>query len=187
MKIDKNKLLQDIEEMKEKLASMEEELNKPEVFKHFPSIGEVYFFYTSSGSICSNDSSSDDLKVNAYKTREEASKAYNKAIALEKVKRRIIELQGDWEPDWMNKSERKFCIFYRHTDRSFRSDDWAITHYGTSIPCMKNKECLIYSIDEVYDVIECLNQYEDYFEANTEIECILKASEYILKELNENR
>lgn len=46
----------------------------------------------------------------------------------------------------------------------------------------KNKECLIYSIDEVYDVIECLNQYEDYFEANTEIESIVKACTWILEE-----
>ena len=45
----------------------------------------------------------------------------------------------------------------------------------------KNKECLIYSIDEVYDVIECLNQYEDYFEADTECEAIFKACEWILK------
>lgn len=46
----------------------------------------------------------------------------------------------------------------------------------------KNKECLIYSIDEVYDVIECLNQYEDYFEGNTEIEAIINACEWIIKE-----
>ena len=44
----------------------------------------------------------------------------------------------------------------------------------------KNKECLIYSIDEVYDVIECLNQYEDYFESDTEVEAIIKACEFIL-------
>ena len=47
----------------------------------------------------------------------------------------------------------------------------------------KNKECLIYSIDEVYDVIECLNQYEDYFEANTEIESIVKACNWILENI----
>ena len=46
----------------------------------------------------------------------------------------------------------------------------------------KNKECLVYSIDEVYDVIECLNQYEDYFEANTEIEAIIKACNWILEQ-----
>ena len=44
----------------------------------------------------------------------------------------------------------------------------------------KNKECLIYSIDEVYDVIECLNQYEEYFESDTEIESIVKACNWIL-------
>ena len=33
----KTKLLQNIEAMKEKLASMEEELNKLEKIKHFPS------------------------------------------------------------------------------------------------------------------------------------------------------
>ena len=46
----------------------------------------------------------------------------------------------------------------------------------------KNKECLIYSTDEVYDVIECLNQYEDYFESDTEIESIVKACNWILEQ-----
>ena len=47
----------------------------------------------------------------------------------------------------------------------------------------KNKECLFYSVDEVYDVIECLNQYEEYFEADTEHQAIFKACEWILKEV----
>ena len=94
------------------------------------------------------------MKINAYKTKEEAKKACNKAMALEKIKRRIIELQGDWQPDWMNKSERKFCIFYRHIDRSFRSDDWAITQYGTSIPCTKNKEIAETIIKEMEDELK---------------------------------
>ena len=46
----------------------------------------------------------------------------------------------------------------------------------------KNKECLIYSSDEVYDVIECLNQYEDYFESDTEIESIVKACNWLLEQ-----
>lgn len=44
----------------------------------------------------------------------------------------------------------------------------------------KNKECLVYLIDDVYDVIECLNQYEDYFDADTEYEAIFKACDRIL-------
>lgn len=51
MKTDKTKLLQDIEAMKEKLASMEEELNKPEIFNHFPSKGDIYYQYSAGGVI----------------------------------------------------------------------------------------------------------------------------------------
>ena len=60
----------------------------------------------------------------------------------------------------------------------FKSKEWA-ENKGYII-LSKNKECLVYSIDEVYDVIECLTRYEDYFEGNTEIESIIKACEWIL-------
>ena len=45
MKIDKDKLKQDIEAMKIQLASMEQELNKPDVFKHFPSKDDEYYVF----------------------------------------------------------------------------------------------------------------------------------------------
>ena len=61
---------------------------------------------------------------------------------------------------------------------AFKCKEWA-ENKGYII-FSKNKECLIYSIDEVYDVIECLNQYEDYFESDTEVEAIIKACEFIL-------
>ena len=64
---------------------------------------------------------------------------------------------------------------------AFKCKEWA-ENKGYII-FSKNKECLIYSIDEVYDVIECLNQYEDYFEANTEIESIVKACNWILENI----
>ena len=90
MKTDKNKLLQDIEEMKEKLAAMEEQLNKPDEYKHFPSKGDEYYYYTSIGTLCSNTAADYELRVNAYPTEKEADNAYNKAVAIEKVKRRLI-------------------------------------------------------------------------------------------------
>lgn len=156
MKIDKTKLIQDIEAMKEKLASMEEELNKPEVFKHFPSQGEVYYFYTSSGSICSNNASSDDLKVNAYETREEAEKAYNKAVALEKIKRRIIELQGDWKPDWTDKNKEKHYIQYCHYKRKFTPIYWFEVQQDASLPYMKNEGIALTIINEMEDELKLI-------------------------------
>lgn len=153
MKTDKTKLLQDIEAMKEKLASMEAELNKPDEFKHFPSKGEIYHFYTSSGSICSNDSSSDDLKVNTYKTREEAIKAYDKAVALEKIKRRIIELQGEWEPDFSD-TYRKYNIRYDYRDNRFYPDAFRRMVYYVSIPYMKSEKIALAIINEMEDELK---------------------------------
>ena len=157
MKTDKTKLLQDIEAMKEKLASMEEELNKPEVFKHFPSKGEVYYFYTSSkGTICSNEASSDDLKVNTYKTREEAEKAYNKAVAIEKIKRRILELQGEWKPDWTNEIAEKYYIQYDHHRKQFMASHWFSMQQYTSIPYMKSKDITQTIIKEMEDELKLI-------------------------------
>jgi hypothetical protein len=157
MKTDKTKLLQDIEAMKAKLASMEEELNKPEEFKHFPNKGEVYYFYTSSkGAICSNTASDDNLKINTYKTREEAVKAYNKAIALEKIKRRIIELQGDWKPDWGNGDEEKVDISYYHYECVFEPGVVYFSQSFKDYPYIKSTEIALTIIKELKDELKLI-------------------------------
>ena len=156
MKTDKTKLLQDIEAMKEKLASMEKQLNEPEKFKHFPSEGDKYYYYLTTGSICSNDSSNDDLKVNAYKTWKEANKAYNQAAALEKVKRRIIELQGDWKPDWSDTSN-KYTIIYNFTSiKRFVAVVWQKTKYATLIPDIKTKDIAETIINEMENELKVI-------------------------------
>lgn len=156
MKTDKTKLLQDIEAMKEKLASMEEELNKPEVFKHFPSKGDKYYFYTFVGSICSNTASDNNLKVNTYETREEAEKAYNKAVALEKIKRRILELQNDWKPDWTNCIVEKYHIQYDHHRRQFITSHWFSMQQDTVIPYMKSEDITQTIINEMEDKLQLI-------------------------------
>ena len=156
MKTDKTKLLQDIEAMKEKLASMEEELNKPEVFKHFPSKGDTYHYYLSTGTLCDNTASNDNLKINTYKTREEAQKACQKAVALEKIKRRIIELQGDWKPDF-NDSSSKYTICYNYIVNSFTEEELQrFKHYCVLIPYLKNKEIALTIINEFNDELKLI-------------------------------
>lgn len=80
-----------------------------------------------------------------------------------------IKLQEMIDPN------KECCCIYHFSNKC---KEWA-ENKGYII-FSKNKECLIYSIEEVYDVIECLNQYEDYFEADTECEAIFKACEWIL-------
>lgn len=156
MKTDKTKLLQDIEAMKEKLASMEEELNKPEVFKHFPSKGDEYYYYTSTGLINSTTAADNELRVNTYKTEREAQKAYNKAVAVEKVKRRILELQGNWKPDWTNAIAEKYYIQYDHCNRQFTLTNWFRMQHDTVTPYMKNKDIALTIIKEMEDELKLI-------------------------------
>lgn len=156
MKPYKTKLLQDIEAMKEKLASMEEELNKPEVFKHFPSKGDEYYYYTSTGAIHNTTAADNELRLNAYKTREEAQKAYNKAVALEKVKRRILELQGDWKPDWTNAIAEKYYIQYDPYNKQFIPISWFSMQQDTVIPYTKIKDITLTIIEEMEDELKLI-------------------------------
>ena len=156
MKIDKNKLLQDIEALKEKLASMEKELNKPEVFKHFPSKDDKYYSYTPMGKVACNIAATNVILTNAYKSEEEAYKAYNKAVALEKVKRRIVELQGDWKPDWTECAEEKLGIQYDHNKRSFRPVCWFTTQSDSLIPFMENEQIAVTIIYEMEDELKLI-------------------------------
>ncbi len=156
MNIDRTKLIEDIEAMREKLASMEKQLNEPEKIKHFPSEGDVYYFYTFVGTVCRNIASNDKLKISVYKTEKETQNAYNKAVAVEKVKRRIIELQDDWQPDWTDDDERKFYIFYHHTNKSFRSVDWNISQYSTLIPYIKSEQIAETIINEMENELKVI-------------------------------
>ena len=156
MKIDKNKLLQDIEALKEKLASMEKELNKPEVFKHFPSKDDKYYFYTPMGKVACNIAATNVILTNAYKSEEEAYKAYNKAVAVEKIKRRIIELQGDWKPNWLDDGEEKLGIEYDHNKRSFRPVCWFTTQSDSLIPFMENEQIAVTIIYEMENELKLI-------------------------------
>lgn len=155
MKTDKTKLLQDIEAMKEKLASMEEELNKPEIFNHFPSTNDKYYYYTSIGDVWDNTAPDNDLRVNIYKTKEEAKKAYNKAVALEKVKRRLLELQGDWKPNF-NDTSIKHIIAYSYYKGHFGYDEWTKINFLTLIPYIKTSEIAITIINEMEDELKLI-------------------------------
>ena len=157
MKTDKAQLIEAIEAIKKKLALMEEELNKPDdQFKHFPNKGDEYHYYISTGTLCSNTATEDDLRVNVFKTRNEAQKAYDKAVAVEKIKRRLLELQGEWKPDWKDENEKKYYIFYEHEDRNFKPVYWVITQYSTSIYCMKDLKIAETIIEEMEDELKLI-------------------------------
>ena len=149
MLINKDKLKQDIEAMEKQLASMKEELNKPDKYKHFPSKGDKYYYYNSIGIVCGSTSADDELRVNVYKTEKEAEKVYNKAVALEKVKRILLELQGDWKPDWNSFSESKYFIIFDNEYGLFSYTDAQILKHAELIPYIKTRDIVHTIINEM--------------------------------------
>ena len=156
MKTDKTKLLKDIEAMKEKLASMEKELNKPEEFRHFPSKGDTYYALTPWGKIEEIFAHDNEVRPNTYKTYEEAKEAYKKAVALEKVKRRIIELQGDWEPNWKDFSESKYFIILDNEDNLFIYTDVQFSNHAILMPYIKTQSIVQTIINEMEDELKLI-------------------------------
>lgn len=156
MKRDKKQLMQAIEAIKAKLAAMEEELNKPDEYKHFPGNGDEYYYYTSVGTLCNNTAADYELRVNVYRTEKEANKACNKDFALEKIKRRLLELQGDWKPDWSECAEEKLTIQYDHNKSIFIPVCWFTTQTDSLIPFMENEETALTIINEFNEELKLI-------------------------------
>lgn len=156
MKTDKAQLVQAIEAIKKKIALIEKELNKPDEIKHFPSKGDIYYFHNSIGILGNTIATDDNLKINTYKTREEAVKAYNKAVAVEKIKRRLLELQGEWKPDFDDNYSSKYTIRYDHRDNSFVHDGWKRVKHCMLIPYMKDKDVVNTIINELYQELKLI-------------------------------
>ena len=158
MKTDKTQLIQAIEAIRAKLAVMEEELNKPDEIKHFPSEGEIYYFYTPMGTVCSNTVTNDDvedLKVNVFKTIDEAQEAYNKAVAVEKVKRRLLELQGDWRSNFDDDCS-KLVIFYNYNNIRFECSTHTKVKFPLLIPYIKTSEIAKTIINEMEEELKLI-------------------------------
>ena len=91
-----------------------------------------------------------------------------------------------------NKSNNSFNITYMQSEDSLKSSWMPINIYEFAFKCKEfalTKGYFIYSTNELsfiktfsLETIETFSNGKD-----TEIECILKACEYILKEVNENR
>ena len=155
MKTDKTQLIEAIESIKKKIALIEEELNKPEGFKHFPVKNDEYYYYSSIGYIDSNIADTDAFRVNVFKSLDEAEKAYTKDVALEKVKRRLLELQGDWRSNFDDDCS-KLVIFYNYNNIRFECSTHTKVKFPLLIPYIKTSEIAKTIINEMEDELNLI-------------------------------
>jgi hypothetical protein len=105
-----------IEKLEKELADLKLEVEKENKFKFFPQEGDIYWYFTNTGPNISKVKArytNEELNQIGYKTKEEAEKARDIAIAKNKLKQ-IIEWKNDgWKPDWNNYNQTKL-MFERH-------------------------------------------------------------------------
>ena len=116
MRINKENLQKQIEEMKVKLANMEAELNKPDVVINYwqPAECERYYYVNYLGLIgtasYASDYCKDTNRYRVFKTEAEAQK-YADYIKAEEILRAVIAISNEGRlPDWNNFQEIKYVV-----------------------------------------------------------------------------
>ena len=51
-------------------------------------------------------------------------------LALNKLMNVAKYLNGDWEPDWYNSRETKWCLFFDNCKHKITASNWQTSHYG---------------------------------------------------------
>ena len=88
-----------------------------------------------------------------FDTKEEAEQFIKEQTLIKKIKCWAKEQQGDWEPDWSNTNQRKFCV---DVDRFNKKTicDWCWGRDELSkLPHFKSQEITRACIDEFGDEI----------------------------------
>ena len=110
--MNKEQLQIQIEEMKNKLAEMELELNKPEVTINYwqPKYRDKYYFVNHYGGISEGVRNINGSLNRVFKTREEAERYAEYVKAEETLRRVIAEANEGIVLDWKNFKENKFEV-----------------------------------------------------------------------------
>lgn len=165
--MNKQQLKQDIESMKQRLASMEAELNKPTGTIFIPENGKRYYYIDYTGCVLFlyytllNNSCHKSMFDfgNLYCTEEEATKARDKKLAYVRVTRKLRELEGDWVPDWSDDWIDKFRVSYNSRKRAFYIEANAYI-VETDKAMYSTKEACQWVIDNMADDLKLIFEVE---------------------------
>ena len=93
---------------------------------------------------------------NVFHTQEEAEKERDRRILLTRFRQFRDKCNGDWKPNWEDKSEDKFFIFFNHESSELISNWCSYSQPFSSFGCFKNREDAIRAIELFGDEIKRL-------------------------------
>lgn len=131
----KEKIIEQIEELKQKIEELEREVNSPELegikksVRWQPIFGQRYFYLDDNGVIrCVEWQYDDEDKFhfnigNCFKTEQEAEEYKENLLTKQQLKDLALELNEGVEIDWENCAQTKFSIYYQgHNVQELRLD-----------------------------------------------------------------
>ena len=117
----------------EKEAEMQKKQEEPKPWK--PEVGEDYFYIGIDFTIDSWENVDDDTDKrnfrigNCFPTEERAEQVVRKMRLLLRLEQLHDQLCPDYEPDWSNISEKKFCLAYLYPENFWFVDELHDTKY----------------------------------------------------------
>lgn len=97
-----------------------------------PGFSKGYYFISVEGEVLRDIWSGGDIDQhrysmgNVHQTEEQAEKYKKKSYVLQRLK----ELTKGFKPDWNNRNQPKFCIYYSGEYGRFHVDHWYRANYG---------------------------------------------------------
>lgn len=88
-----------------------------------------------------------------FDTEEEAEQFKRERALIKKIKCWAKEQQGDWKPDWSDRDEKKFYIYYDGQNEMLRIHTWSVSNILSTLPTLKTIEIAEACIDEFGDEI----------------------------------
>lgn len=140
--MDKQKLQQDIDELKAKLAEMESELNKPELVINYwqPGHNEKYYNVNSLGIVEISCVLSSTTRYRTFKTQEQAQEYAEYVKAEETLKAEIARLNEGWWPDWNDRGTTKYVVALNTEFGSLKRRLYHYTKFSPSFMYLKSGE-----------------------------------------------
>ena len=138
--MNKQKLQQDINELKAKLAQMESELNKPAINYWQPGHNEKYYNVNSLGIVESSCVLSSTTRYRAFKTEQQAQEYAEYVKAEETLKAEIARLNEGWWPDWNDIGTTKYGVALDTEYGSLKRYPHCYTKFSPSFMHLKSGE-----------------------------------------------
>jgi hypothetical protein len=146
---------QRIEQIEKELAILKQQCREEEEFKFFPQKEEEYWYYLPFS--CQIDSSINrggyKQKVECYKTKEEAERARDTAVAKHKLKQIIKWKNGGWTYSWGEYQSKGNYCFYKECGK-IKIEFWRNNKYQPEWMYMKDKQTAEWILDNYRDLVE---------------------------------